>query len=47
MYLRRDCYSLVAVSVLVNIAALWHHGLSVQGEREFQLKDKNGTGSIM
>lgn len=30
---RRRVYSLVTVSVLVNIAALRHHGLFVQGER--------------
>lgn len=31
-------YSLVTISVLVNIAALRHHGLFVQSERQFQLK---------
>ncbi len=33
-------YSLVTVSVLVHIAALRHHGLFVQGERQLQLKQK-------
>lgn len=43
MHLRRVCYSLVTVSVLVNIAALRHHGLFVQGERQFQLKQKHNA----
>lgn len=34
------CYSLVTVSVLVNIATLRHHGLFVQSKRQFQLKQK-------
>lgn len=38
MYQRGVCYSLVTVSVLVHIAALRHHSLFVQGERQFQLK---------
>lgn len=33
-------HSLVAVPVLVNVAALRHHGLFVQGEGQFQLKQK-------
>lgn len=41
--LRRACYSLVTVSVLVNIAALRHHGLFVQGKRQFHLKEKNNS----
>lgn len=32
------CYSLVTVSVLVNITALRHHGLFVQAESQLQLQ---------
>lgn len=32
------CHLLVAVSVLVNIATLGHHGLFVQSKRQLQLK---------
>lgn len=41
-------HSLVTVSVLVNKATLRHHGLSVQRERQFQLKQNKAgaeTGS--
>lgn len=45
MQLSRVCYSLVTVSVLVNVAALRHHCFFVQGKRQFQLKQKNKAGT--